>query len=91
MLSAAIEPTFVGHGEVCVAKFAPAAKTAKSVTVAVTMLAVRESPACGAHRAIVTILIKFDLLQFDSNLRRNRFKFGKKLRFIAKDSFKPPC
>lgn len=37
------------------------------------------------------ILIEFDSIKFDENLRRIRVDFGQKHRFIANNSFKPVC
>jgi hypothetical protein len=44
-----------------------------------------------APSAIAKILVKFECLAFDANLRRTCINIGQKLRFIANDSFKPVC
>jgi hypothetical protein len=36
-------------------------------------------------------LIKYRHFKFDEKLRRIRFDFGQKRRFIANDSFRPVC
>lgn len=43
------------------------------------------------RESIVTILVKFDLVKFDENLRRTCVETAQKHRFIANDSFKPVC
>jgi hypothetical protein len=88
---AAIAPAFAAHGEISVSKYGRSAMTGENVTAAVTMPGAQKTPSVAAQMAIVTILVESEHFEFDSNSRRNRVKFGQKLRFIAKDSFKPPC
>jgi hypothetical protein len=63
----------------------------KNLTGAVTILFAQENGPLPALWLISKILIKFDLLGFDSNTRLIRVDFIQKRRFVANDNFKPAC
>ncbi len=48
-----------------------------------------KAPAIWRNPAFSKILVEFDFLKFEENLRRIRIDFAQKRRFIANDNFKP--
>jgi hypothetical protein len=89
--SDAYPPPIAGHGEISVSIERTVGARILFITNAVTIPDRCKTPDKSVEYGIQTILLKFECLAFDINLRRTCIKIGQKLRFIANDSFNPVC